>query len=122
MTTEKREQLLEMIRKSQGPVSAAEIRDALVRADTSIGIATVYRILNQERMSGRIEATEFPGAQARYSLAGQEDQHHLLCTICDRAFNAPGRPEEIYDIAPPSFRVTGHAILLYGQCHECLNI
>ena len=119
MTTAKREQLLEMIRRSPGPVSAAEIRDDLARDGKPMGIATVYRILQQERAAGTIEATEFPGAQARYSIADEEHHHHVLCTICDRAFDAPGCPDGIYDIAPPSFRVTGHAILLYGQCHDC---
>jgi len=119
MTSSRREQLLDVVRQSPGPLSAAELWEQLRSDGVRIGIATVYRILKQEAENGTLQPTEFPGAQTRYCAAGQGHHHHFLCTSCDRAFDAPGCAQGVHDIAPPSFTVTGHAILLFGQCHDC---
>ena len=120
MPSTKRDLLLDAIRTSPGPLSATEVWDRMRHSGTRIGIATVYRILKSEAEAGRLEPTEFPGAQTRYGLAGRGHHHHFLCTSCDRAFDAPGCADGGQDIAPPQFQVTGHAIMLFGHCHECL--
>ncbi len=122
MTSGKREILLDVVRRSPGPVSATEIWDRMRRDGVRIGIATIYRILKHETESGTLEPTEFPGAQTRYGIAGREHHHHFLCTSCDRAFDAPGCADGVQDIAPPRFTVTSHAIMLFGQCDDCQTI
>ncbi|MEO0480497.1 MAG: Fur family transcriptional regulator [Planctomycetota bacterium] len=119
MTSSNREQLLEVIRKAPGPLSAAEIWDQLRRARARIGLATVYRILKAEVDSGTVEPTEFPGGHTRFGSTGQQHHHHFLCEACDRAFSVAGCVEGIEDIAPSHFAVSGHAIMLFGQCEEC---
>ena len=119
MTSARHEQVLEVIRRSPGPLSASEIWDQMRAAGHRIGIATVYRILKCETKAGNLEPTEFPGAQTRYGTAGRQHHHHFLCTSCDRAFDIPGCLDDVQNMAPPRFTVTDHAIMLFGQCDDC---
>ena len=122
MASDKRDAILDVIRRSPGPLSAGEIWDQLRSEGIRIGIATIYRILKSKTESGTLEPTEFPGGQTRYGTAGQEHHHHFLCTSYDRAFDAPRYAKGVQEIAPPRFTVTSHAIMLFGQCNDCQEV
>ena len=120
--TRNREAILEVIRESPGPVSAAEVWDRLRARGSRIGIATVYRILKGETEAGTLEHSEFPGGQSRYETAGRDHHHHFLCTNCDRAFEVSGCVDGIQAIVPPRFALAGHAIMLFGECLDCQEV
>ena len=119
MPSGNRPAVLNVIRQAPGPHSATEIWDRLRQDGTRMGIATVYRALKSATDAGEIKGTEFPGGQTRYEVTGVDHHHHFLCTACDRAFNVSTCAESIQNCDLPGFRVTGHALMLFGTCGDC---
>jgi Fur family ferric uptake transcriptional regulator len=60
-------------------LTADDIYRALVTADDDIGLATVYRVLNQFEAAGLVVKHNFEGGQAFYELDSGEHHDHLVC-------------------------------------------
>jgi|TARA_B100001996_G_scaffold128606_1_gene97648 Fur family ferric uptake transcriptional regulator len=55
-------------------MSAEEVYKVLIQSESSVGLATVYRVLTQFESAGIVERHNFDDGHAVYELAG--DQHH----------------------------------------------
>jgi len=60
-------------------MTADDIYRALVEAGEDIGLATVYRVLNQFEAAGLVVKHNFEGGQAFYELDSGEHHDHLVC-------------------------------------------
>lgn len=60
-------------------LTADDIYRALVEAGEDIGLATVYRVLNQFEAAGLVVKHNFEGGQAFYELDSGEHHDHLVC-------------------------------------------
>ena len=60
-------------------LTADDIYRLLVEADEEIGLATVYRVLNQFESSGLVEKHNFESGQAYYELDEGEHHDHMVC-------------------------------------------
>ena len=60
-------------------MTADDIYRALVEAKEDIGLATVYRVLNQFETAGLVVKHNFEGGQAFYELDSGEHHDHLVC-------------------------------------------
>ena len=60
-------------------MTADDIYRALATASEDIGLATVYRVLNQFEAAGLVVKHNFEGGQAFYELDSGEHHDHLVC-------------------------------------------
>jgi Fur family transcriptional regulator, ferric uptake regulator len=104
-------------------LTANEIFEALRTKDRKIGLASVYRALDQLTSLQLVQRLEFPDA-ARYEPmpASGEHHHHLVCDSCGKVEPfADGRLERALDRVGEAvgFQVDGHDVLLRGACAAC---
>lgn len=105
-------------------VSAQELFDGLREEGRSVGIASVYRVLDQLAELRLVHRVDLADGVSRFepALPGGEHHHHLVCGSCGRV--------EPFDDAPLEralSRVAGdrgyaleqHDVVLHGSCGEC---
>jgi Fur family ferric uptake transcriptional regulator/Fur family peroxide stress response transcriptional regulator len=79
--TKQREAVLQVIRESEGHLTAAEVFDAARRRLPSISYATVYNSLRYLKDAGFVLEINFGNGASRYDReTGRHD--HALCTEC----------------------------------------
>jgi Fur family transcriptional regulator, ferric uptake regulator len=103
------------------PLSPAEVLALADRHAPGLGIATVYRVLKRLVEDGDAVAVQLPGEPPRYEgrRAAEHHHHHFRCEDCGKVFDIPGCPEGLAALTPPGFRLSGHELVLYGQCGSC---
>ena len=60
-------------------VSAEDVYKLLLETKTDIGLATIYRILNQFEEVGILTRHHFDGAVARFELRSSSHHDHMIC-------------------------------------------
>lgn len=113
-------QILEQSRAHH--LSAEDVYKALIEMGEDVGLATVYRVLSQFEAAGLVNRHNFEGGYSVYELSQGEHHDHLVCVKC-------GRVEEFMDaiieqrqtmIADKAgFKMTDHALNIYGLCEKC---
>jgi Fur family transcriptional regulator, ferric uptake regulator len=117
--TKQRDALADILERSERPLSVDELFEAASKQVDGLGIATVYRAVGALLESGWIEPVEIPGEPMRYERSDKGHHHHFQCEKCARVFDVAGCVENPRKLAPPRFRVTEHAVTLYGLCPAC---
>ncbi len=120
--TAQRRAILQALREAPGPLTAQELHE-LARADAEgLGLATVYRNLNELEREGRVVEVRLPGDARRYEPAGRGHHHHFRCVRCDTVFELElGCPLSMLEdvTLPGGLHVTGHELVLFGVCDAC---
>ena len=102
------------------PLTPDEVLEHGQRIVPSLGLATVYRNVKALVAEGWLSEVELPGGGLRYELAERPHHHHFLCRTCDQAFDVHLCPAEIEELAPESFEVESHELILFGRCEACV--
>jgi Fur family ferric uptake transcriptional regulator len=105
-------------------VSAQELFDGLRSEGRSIGLASVYRVLEQLADLRLVHRIDLGGGITRFEPAheGGEHHHHLVCGGCGRVdtFDDPKLERAIHEVAGAHGYVLGqHDVVLHGSCVEC---
>ena len=75
-----RKRILEILESERNRhLTADDIYRCLVEANEEIGLATVYRVLNQFESAGMVEKHNFESGQAFYELDTGEHHDHMVC-------------------------------------------
>ncbi|CAF0695412.1 Fur family transcriptional regulator [Candidatus Methylacidithermus pantelleriae] len=120
--TRQRRAIAQVLVSADGPLTPGEILQEAAREVPGLGLATVYRCLRSFLAQGLVCVVGIPGEAPRYEITGKGHHHHFLCRGCGRIFEIPRCiPEDIALLAPPSFRVESHEIILYGKCRDCVS-
>ena len=78
--THPRKRILDILEKERrGHLTADDIYRKLVESGEEIGLATVYRVLNQFESAGLVEKHNFESGQAYYELDLGEHHDHMVC-------------------------------------------
>jgi Fur family ferric uptake transcriptional regulator len=100
-------------------VSAEDLYKKLLDTGEEIGLATVYRVLNQFDEAGIITRHNFEGGRSVFELTQQQHHDHLICLDCgkvveftDHVIN--NRQQEIAE--KHNIKLTNHSFYLYGKC------
>jgi Fur family transcriptional regulator, ferric uptake regulator len=117
--TKQRDALAQILARADRPLSVGELLDAAAEKIEGLGVATVYRAVAALLDAGEIEAVEIPGEPTRYERADKAHHHHFQCERCERVFDLTRCLRNFRKLAPPSFKVRGHAVTLYGLCATC---
>ena len=100
-------------------LSAEDVYKKLLASGDDVGLATVYRVLNQFEQAGLLVKHHFEGDKSVFELNQGEHHDHIVCLQC-------GRVEEFYDAtielrqkkaaAERGFAVHDHSLYIYANC------
>lgn len=112
--------VLELFQRSQSRhMTAEDVYKLLLDEQSDIGLATVYRVLDQFEKAGLLLRHHFEGGKAIYEINEGNHHDHLVCVNC-------GRVEEFYDpeiekrqvkiAKDKGFNIRDHQLYLYAEC------
>jgi Fur family transcriptional regulator, ferric uptake regulator len=120
-----RRAVVELLGRQDCCLTAQEIFDRLrAEGGRRVGIATVYRVLEQLSERGLVQRVDVDAGTARYeaALPTGEHHHHLVCADCGKveAFADDELEAVIHKVERRTgYSVAGHDVVLRGACREC---
>lgn len=118
-----RVKILELLEHSpEHHMSAEDVYKSLLDQGEDVGLATVYRVLTQFEAAGIVERHHFEGGHSVFELKDREHHDHIVCVKCGKVmeFTDAIIEERQQKVAEEmGFRLTGHALHLYGECADC---
>ena len=102
-------------------ISAEDVYKILLDHDEDIGLATVYRVLNQFDDAGILIRHHFEGGKSVFEISHKEHHDHLVCLRCGKVveFEDPiieRRQEEVAE--QNNMKLTHHSLYMYGECND----
>nr|BAL58088.1 Fe2+/Zn2+ uptake regulation proteins [uncultured prokaryote] len=110
--------MLDALGRAEGPLTIEEIWEAV----PDVGRATVFRTVKLLLDLGLICRVVLENGSVRYVRATPDHHHHFICGRCGSVeeFQHPPLDDTIRALAEAAgFRLTGHAVELYGVCPRC---
>ena len=118
--TAPRLKILEAFQRAESRhMSAEDVYRVLIDSQEDIGLATVYRVLQQFEQAGILSRNNFESGKAVYEINEGQHHDHLVCLDC-------GHVEEFFDEAIEArqkavaqsrgFKLQEHALSLYASC------
>jgi Fur family ferric uptake transcriptional regulator len=100
-------------------ISAEDLYKKLIEQGEEIGLATVYRVLNQFDDAGIVTRHHFEGGKSVFELASAAHHDHLVCLDCGEVVEfldetIEQRQKEI--AKSNNISLTNHSLYLYGHC------
>lgn len=119
--TSQQRAIREAVDSAGRPLSINEIHEFALAEVPSLGVRTVYRVVNRLLEDGDIAPVLVPGQPDRYEPASvaATHHHHFRCEKCDRVFDVDGCAGGLNRMLPPGFTLAGHELSLWGTCSEC---
>ncbi|EMJ9774055.1 MULTISPECIES: ferric iron uptake transcriptional regulator [Morganella] len=102
-------------------VSAEDLYKKLIDIGEEIGLATVYRVLNQFDDAGIVTRHNFEGGKSVFELTQQQHHDHLICLDCGKVieFSDESIESRQKNIAERhGIKLTNHSLYLYGHCAD----
>jgi Fur family transcriptional regulator, ferric uptake regulator len=119
-----RRAVVELLGRQHCCLTAQEIFDELRAEGRRVGIASVYRVLEQLSKEGFVQRIDIGAGTSRFEPihAGGEHHHHLVCDDCGKveAFADDQLERTLRKVeSRTGYSVAGHDVLLRGACQEC---
>ncbi|HFQ5650156.1 TPA: ferric iron uptake transcriptional regulator [Yersinia enterocolitica] len=102
-------------------VSAEDLYKKLIDIGEEIGLATVYRVLNQFDDAGIVTRHNFEGGKSVFELTQQHHHDHLIGLDCGKVIEFSNESIESLqrEIAKQhGIKLTNHSLYLYGHCES----
>jgi Fur family ferric uptake transcriptional regulator len=105
-------------------ISAEDLYKILLDMGEEIGLATVYRVLNQFDDAGIVSRHHFEGGKSVFELSEKSHHDHLVCLKCGKVIEfaddiIEDRQEMIAE--KHGIKLTAHSLYLYGECLDKEN-
>jgi Fur family ferric uptake transcriptional regulator len=105
-------------------LSAQEIFDGIRAGGDTIGIASVYRVLDTLAALRLVQRVEFGDGVTRFEPAreGVDHHHHVVCDDCGsvEAFADPSLERTLERVAARlDYTMQAHEVVLHGVCPRC---
>ena len=117
-----RVKILEILRDPKHQhISAEDVYKLLLEIGEDIGLATVYRVLNQFDDAGILTRHHFEGGKSVFELTGGSHHDHLVCLKCGKVIEFEDEVIEAkqLEIAEKNgIKLTHHSLYLYGECKD----
>ena len=99
-------------------LSADDIHRKLLKVDDEVGIATIYRVLNQFVTAGICIRHNFETGQSLYELTPDHHHDHMVCLTTGKVIEFEDemierRQEEV--AAKKGYRIVDHSLVLYVE-------
>src|SRR5262245_25850213 len=114
--------ILDILEKSGGHITSAELLSRVEQQDPTIGRASVFRTLDLMIKLGIVWTTVQGGSTVHYMLMPGGHHHHIVCTNCEKLIEFEDcRLGTLIANLEREFgvRVEGHLLELYGVCRDC---
>lgn len=118
--TSPRVKILEILKNPANQhISAEDLYKILLEKNQEIGLATVYRVLNQFDDAGLVSRHHFEGGRSVFELSNKAHHDHLVCLSCGHVFEfeddmIEDRQEQI--ATANNLNLINHSLYLYGEC------
>ena len=119
--TKRQRQLLDELRKCDDELSGQELHRQLHRGENSMGLATVYRNLQELIKQGLVRSRHLPTGEVLYTLV-ERDIHHLTCVDCGETTRLEVCPVQTMKVPKnisKNFELLFHTLEYFGLCKEC---
>lgn len=115
--TQPRKRILELLDEAGNKhVTADDIYRVLIQAGEDIGLATVYRVLNQFESAGLVVKHNFEGGQAYYELDSGDHHDHMVCVETGKVIefsNAEIERLQADIAAEHGYEIQDHSLVIY---------
>jgi Fur family ferric uptake transcriptional regulator len=115
--THPRKRILEILEGNQTKhVTADDIYRCLIESDEDIGLATVYRVLNQFESAGLVEKHNFESGQAYYELDSGHHHDHMVCVETGKVIEFVSQEIEAAQkqiAAEHGYEIEDHSLVIY---------
>jgi Fur family ferric uptake transcriptional regulator len=115
--TQPRKRILELLEEAGNKhVTADDIYRVLMKADEDVGLATVYRVLNQFEAAGLVVKHNFEGGQAYYELDSGDHHDHMVCVETGKVIefsNAEIERLQAEIAAEHGYEIEDHSLVIY---------
>ena len=102
-------------------ISAEDVYKKLIDEGEEIGLATVYRVLNQFDDAGILVRHHFEGGKSVFEISRKAHHDHLVCLTCGKVVEFHDEIIEKRQDAVASknnMKLTHHSLYLYGECTD----
>ena len=105
-------------------LSAQELFDGLRAEGRTVGIASVYRALDELAQLRLVHRVELGHGVSRFEAAhpGGDHHHHLVCGDCGKveAFDDTTLEKAVDRVAGTyDYALNAHEVVLHGACGDC---
>lgn len=112
--TQKRQQILDVLKKQHGTLSASDIHTCLPEID----LVTIYRNLDLFVKEKLIKQVHLGGGEAQYEYQN-EPHHHAVCTNCEKVIHFTAPDEKIKKLLGlEDFKVDEIEVTVRGLCKK----
>ena len=120
-----RQAVIELLGRQHCCLTAQEIFDQLRAEGRRVGVASVYRSLEQLTRDGFVQRIDIGAGVSRYEPihSDREHHHHLVCDDCGKveAFADEELERALRKVeGRTGYSVAGHDVVLRGACAECM--
>lgn len=102
-------------------ISAEDVYKLLIDHGEEIGLATVYRVLNQFDDAGILNRHHFEGGKSVFEISHKEHHDHLVCLKCGKVVEFEDdtieKRQEVVAKAN-NMKLINHSLYLYGECKK----
>lgn len=121
--TKVRMAIIKIIKSSDYPLSAMEVKQQLSEIGVEPNKATIYRQISFLAEAGVIREVRLKDESMRYEFVTDEHIHHLICDQCHSVTNIKLK-EDIDHLEQQikrekNFDVKQHTLEFYGLCADC---
>lgn len=117
--------VIELLGRQGCCLTAQEIFDELRDAGRPVGIASIYRSLEQLTRDGFVQRVDVGDGTARFEphLPHGEHHHHLVCADCGRveAFADDELERALHKVEGETGYSVAHDVVLRGVCEKCAS-
>ena len=118
-STRQRRAIRSVFERLNRPLGPQDVLNEVAQEVEGVGIATVYRTINALFEEGVLAKVDLPGESSRYEVSGKGHHHHFRCQKCEQVFDLTGCLPNVKSLVPSGFRMTGHEIVIFGNCSAC---
>jgi Fur family ferric uptake transcriptional regulator len=120
--TWQREAVREALAGTEGFISAQALHTTLQQVGSPIGLATVYRALNDLAGTGDADSLQSPDGENLFRACRTGHHHHLICRNCGLTVEIAADEVETWAAATAAahgFTQAQHVVDIFGLCADC---
>ena len=121
--TKQRWAILDIMQRSNQPVTVDQIYSALIQKKLNMSLSTVYRflyLLSEKELVTKISIIQED--RHLYEINDGFHRHYLYCLGCEKIMAIKYCPLEDYEKSladDTGYSIIGHKLSVYGYCPEC---
>jgi Fur family ferric uptake transcriptional regulator len=123
--TRQRVAVAAVLQEADAFLTAQEVHALLRDRGEQVGLATVYRCLQNMASTGQLEVLFTGEGEVSYLYCSTgRHHHHLICRNCGRAVEVEGPGEERWAdrvAAAHGYVDVSHTLEIFGVCRDCAN-